>query len=120
MSESARAETKKENTKLTCPDCGGALEKITEGNLLQYRCRVGHLYSPQTALAVHAEREENMLWSATVILQEGADLAEEVAGTQAAVSPEQLREAAKIKRELSERMRNIALDFGKISLGAQE
>src|SRR5690348_11228623 len=28
-------------TKFTCPDCGGAIERITEGGLVQYRCRIG-------------------------------------------------------------------------------
>ena len=53
---------KTESTRFTCPDCGGAIERRQDdGGLTEYRCRVGHLYSPKSALAVHADREENTL-----------------------------------------------------------
>ncbi len=103
-----------EKTKFTCPDCAGAIEKITEGSVVQYRCRVGHQYSPETALVVHSEREENTLWSAVVVLEEGADLAEEIARMDDCKAPADLAAAAKAKRALAQRIREVVLEFPKI------
>lgn len=100
-------------TKLTCPDCGGALERLEDGNLVQYRCRVGHLYSPEAALAIHAEREENTLWTAVAILEEGADLADQVADLRPAEERSELRRMAAAKRELAEQARKTALELSK-------
>ena len=105
-----------EKTSFTCPDCGGAIQRVVQGTLTQYRCRVGHLYSPETALEVHADREENTLWTAVVLLEEGAELAEEVAKADKVPAPERLRSAAAIKRRLAEQARTIATEFGKASV----
>lgn len=104
-----------EYTKFTCPDCGGAIEKLSDGNLVQYRCRIGHQYSPETALAVHSDREENTLWTAVVLLEEGAELAEEVARLEDDANAEDLRRSAAAKRDLAERVRDVVLDFPKLT-----
>lgn len=105
-----------ENTKYTCPDCGGAIERIKEGHLVQYRCRVGHLYSPEAALAIHADREENTLWTAVAILQEGADLAEEASHFPPNERSSVLRETAAAKRELAEQVQRIVMELARKSL----
>ncbi len=102
-------ETKK--TSLTCPDCGGAIERIEDGKLLQYRCRVGHAYSADSAMTAHTAREENTLWTAIVLLQEGAELALEIAETRNGEAAEELRREAKARRELAERVRKVALEL---------
>lgn len=102
-----------ESTKYTCPDCGGAIERIRDGNIVQYRCRVGHLYSPEAALAIHAEREENTLWTAVVILEEGADLAEEVSQLPTGEHRPELRETAVAKRQLAEQVRRTVTQLAK-------
>lgn len=100
-----------EHTKFTCPDCGGALERLRDGNILQYRCRIGHLYSPKSAVEIHNDREENTLWNGVVLLEEAAELAEEIAGQDQVQSPQSLLESAKAKRALASRMREIVLQF---------
>lgn len=96
-----------ENTKLTCPDCRGALERTQDGNFLQYRCRVGHAYAAETAVAAHASTEENTLWAAVVALEEGADLWEEVAGVLNNGNSQGLREQAKTKRSIASQIRDL-------------
>lgn len=97
-----------EKTRLTCPECRGSLERIEQGGgLLQYRCRVGHAYSGQSAVAAHAATEENTLWAAVVALEEGADLFEDVANTLGGREAERLRADAENKRELAERVRGV-------------
>lgn len=100
-----------ENTKYTCPDCAGAVERVRDGNIVQFRCRVGHLYSPLTALNTHHEREENTLWSAAVILEEGAELAEELASVETGQIAERLVKVGEAKRLLASRVREIAREF---------
>ncbi|HLQ24630.1 MAG TPA: hypothetical protein VK138_01995 [Acidiferrobacterales bacterium] len=33
---------------ITCPECGGSMTEAEENNLVQYRCHVGHAFSPQS------------------------------------------------------------------------
>ena len=59
---------------LTCPDCGGALWQIDDGNLVRFQCHVGHHYSPESLETQHDARVEEALWSAVRILEERAEL----------------------------------------------
>src|SRR4051794_8041823 len=36
---------------LTCPECGGALWETVDGELVRYRCHVGHSYTPSGLVA---------------------------------------------------------------------
>jgi two-component system chemotaxis response regulator CheB len=58
----------------TCPECGGVLWEIEEGDLLRYRCHVGHEYSMESMAEGHAEVVERALWSAVRALEESASL----------------------------------------------
>jgi two-component system chemotaxis response regulator CheB len=58
----------------SCPDCGGVLWEIGEGDLLRYRCRVGHALSPETMLGAQAEVLEEAMWTAMKTLEETARL----------------------------------------------
>jgi two-component system, chemotaxis family, protein-glutamate methylesterase/glutaminase len=64
---------------LTCPECRGTIWEVPNGPLVQYRCRVGHSYSPRTMLAEHTAAQEKALWAAVVALEEGAVLANKLA-----------------------------------------
>ncbi len=58
------------NSVFSCPDCNGVLWEIEEGNLLRFRCRVGHAYSPESMVAAHSDSLERALFTALRILEE--------------------------------------------------
>jgi two-component system, chemotaxis family, protein-glutamate methylesterase/glutaminase len=64
---------------LTCPECSGALWEVKEQNLIQYRCRVGHVYSLESMLAEQARSVEAALWAGVAALEERAQLMRRVA-----------------------------------------
>lgn len=64
---------------ITCPDCNGALWEIREGQLVRYRCHVGHQYSPERLEAGQSDAVEGALWSAVRALEEQADLRQRMA-----------------------------------------
>lgn len=63
---------------LTCPECRGPLWKESQGRIVEYRCRVGHAYSPLAMAQEHQETVERTLWSALVALEEAADISEKL------------------------------------------
>jgi len=62
-----------------CPDCGGNLWEIHDGNLLRFRCRTGHAYSAKTLLTEQSDSVEEALWIAFRALEEKASLTERLA-----------------------------------------
>ena len=63
----------------SCPECEGALWEIEEGDLLTYRCRVGHGWAAEAVLAQQAHLAERALWGALRALQERTHLADRLA-----------------------------------------
>lgn len=63
----------------TCPECQGALWEIKDGELLRYRCHVGHAYSIESLDADHSEKLESALWSALRALEERGEMARRLA-----------------------------------------
>ena len=59
---------------LSCPECGGALREISDGELLRYRCHVGHAYDANLLLGAQTQGVERALWSALRALEERAAL----------------------------------------------
>jgi len=57
-----------------CPECHGTLWEVHDGELVRYRCRVGHGYSSESMLAEHNESVEDALWAALRALEESAGL----------------------------------------------
>ena len=47
-----------------CPDCGGVLWQIAEGDSLRYRCHTGHAFTSSVLLAQQTAKIEETLWVA--------------------------------------------------------
>ena len=62
-----------------CPDCAGVLWEIREGDLVRYRCRVGHAYSPASLISEQSHALETALWTAFRALEERAAMAARMA-----------------------------------------
>jgi two-component system, chemotaxis family, protein-glutamate methylesterase/glutaminase len=65
---------------LTCPECHGALWEVADGNLSNFRCHVGHAFSPSTLLTSLSRNLEASLWAAIRGFEENAIIAERIAG----------------------------------------
>jgi two-component system chemotaxis response regulator CheB len=63
----------------SCPDCGGVLAEYYDGDLLRFRCQVGHAFSPESFFASQTEVGNHALWSAYRALHERASLAKRLA-----------------------------------------
>ena len=63
-------------SQFTCPDCSGTLWEIQDGEMLRFRCRVGHAFSDDGMRAGYTESVESALWSAVRSLEESAALEE--------------------------------------------
>ena len=62
-----------------CPECHGVLWEVSEGEVLRFRCRVGHAYSIETLLAEQGSGMDAALWAAYRALEERAALTERMA-----------------------------------------
>ena len=70
----------------------------------------------QRARLPSTRTERKTLWSAAVLLEEGAELAEEIARQPAMPHPEHVKTAAAAKRQLAERVKAVVSDFTEIRL----
>jgi two-component system chemotaxis response regulator CheB len=62
-----------------CPDCGGVLWEIKDGEFGRFRCRVGHGWTRDALLSRHATELDDALWTALRILEERAALSRQIA-----------------------------------------
>jgi two-component system chemotaxis response regulator CheB len=63
----------------SCPECSGVLYEIHDGELIRFRCRVGHAFSVESVLAEQAEALEQALWAALNTLEESVSLSRRMA-----------------------------------------
>jgi two-component system, chemotaxis family, protein-glutamate methylesterase/glutaminase len=80
-----------------CPECGGVLTERTEAGVLQWRCRVGHRYSPDTLIDAQADDVEGALWAAIRALADRSALLQRMA--EQAEKRGQLRSARRFRRQ---------------------
>ena len=74
MIEESRQRPAGPATGFTCPECSGALWELRDGELIRYRCRIGHAYSEDAMLAEQGDAVEAALWTAVEVLAERAEL----------------------------------------------
>jgi two-component system chemotaxis response regulator CheB len=58
-----------------CPACHGVLWEVHEGEIVRFRCRVGHAYAAESLLAEQSESLDAAMWTAFRALKESASLA---------------------------------------------
>lgn len=95
----------------TCPECRGPLSEVTEGDghpkLLEFKCLVGHTYSPRALLEAHSETQERTLWSAVVVLEESARMVQAIESEFKPEIVERLRQQVATKMEQASQIRRI-------------
>lgn len=62
----------------TCPDCGGNLWEIKNGESMHYRCHIGHAYSESELLKKQFESLNGTLWVALRIMEERRSLLKKI------------------------------------------
>ena len=63
----------------SCPECGGVLWEIHDGELLRYRCRVGHAFSVDSMMAEQSDAIEEAMWAALKTLEEQVSISRKMA-----------------------------------------
>jgi len=66
-------------SRFTCPECHGALWEIHDGELLRYRCHVGHAYAAEDMLSLQGREIDRLLGTLLRSHQERAALARRMA-----------------------------------------
>ena len=100
---------------LTCPECGGVIWEVTDGELTRFRCHVGHSFSAESMLEMQSDSVETALWTALRVLEERADLLRRLAGRQRDSGNEYAaRRFERWAREVSDRVEMLrdAIDRG--------
>jgi two-component system, chemotaxis family, protein-glutamate methylesterase/glutaminase len=67
-----------------CPDCGGTLWQVDQGQVVQFVCHTGHRWAPHSLLVEKTEGLEAALFEAVRLLKEKAMLLRQVAAKAAA------------------------------------
>jgi two-component system chemotaxis response regulator CheB len=62
-----------------CPECHGVLWEVRDGDLVQFRCRVGHTYGTESLSIELSEASEAALWAAMRALEEKAAMQRRIA-----------------------------------------
>jgi two-component system, chemotaxis family, protein-glutamate methylesterase/glutaminase len=93
-------------TAFSCPDCNGTLWELVDGDLLRYRCRVGHAYSAASMIDAEADAVDRALWEALRVLEESVSISRRIAAkndtlrTQLTRKAEEREHHAKVLRNL--------------------
>jgi two-component system, chemotaxis family, protein-glutamate methylesterase/glutaminase len=104
-------------SKLTCPDCHGALWEMRDDDLLRYRCHVGHAYSAESLSDGQSQTLEMALWSAVRALEEQMMLAKRI--VERARKANHTRAAETFERRAEEAERNSSV-LRELLLGNQK
>lgn len=92
-----------DESKFGCPACGGVLWERREGEMVRYRCRVGHMFSDEALLAAQTENLETGLWTALRALEEAAEQATKLSSRMKSRGHERLAE--RFRRQANDAVR---------------
>ena len=92
---------------ISCPECQGPIWEERDDHIVEYRCRVGHRYSPTAFKEAQQDSVEALLWASLVLLEGSADMAERLASE---LGPEAVEDARR-KREQANALRDLLNDF---------
>lgn len=117
----AKKETGKEDmqpilTDITCPDCRGTIWEVPRANGSEYRCRVGHTFSPKTMFAEHFVAQEKALYAAVVALEEGASLANRLSGQFDVETASRMQAEARERQDQADAIRKILRERSSFSI----
>jgi two-component system, chemotaxis family, protein-glutamate methylesterase/glutaminase len=104
----------------SCPECGGVLWEMQDGELLRFRCRVGHAYTSDALTTQQADTIEKALWTALRALEEQSALKRRLAerarmqGNDARAK--QLEERSELLAGQSQQVRELLL----VGVGAEQ
>lgn len=70
--DQARSEKLGDIVAIGCPECGGTLRQIHQGDTERFRCPMGHAYTATTLLEEQGDALEKALWIALRTLEERA------------------------------------------------
>jgi two-component system, chemotaxis family, protein-glutamate methylesterase/glutaminase len=111
-----------ELTVLTCPECHGALVKLTEGSLVRYRCHTGHGYTASALLAGITEAVGSSLWEVTRALEECVmlldEMAEQLVNTNQAADAERFRRKARDTEKRARALQELTIKHEHLSQDA--
>jgi two-component system, chemotaxis family, protein-glutamate methylesterase/glutaminase len=62
-----------------CPECHGTLWELNDGELVRFRCRVGHAFAPQSLSVAMSDQIDEALWVVLRSLRESAALSVQLA-----------------------------------------
>jgi two-component system, chemotaxis family, protein-glutamate methylesterase/glutaminase len=106
-----------------CPDCGGTLWEMEDGELLRFRCRIGHAFGAEGLLSAQSESLDNALWTAFRALEENASLARRLAArarkSKRNNSARVFEERARSVEEQAKLIHNVLLS-GKFTAGSDK
>jgi len=85
-----------------CPDCGGVLWAIADGEFVRFRCRVGHGWTSEALLEKQASVLDDALWTALRTLEESASLSHQIAARHRARGADALASRFEAQAESSE------------------
>jgi two-component system chemotaxis response regulator CheB len=86
-----------------CPECGGVLWEITDGDFVRYRCRVGHAWTSDALLDKQSDSFDDAVWTALRALEENASLARQIAARHRTRGMDGLASRLDAKAEAAER-----------------
>jgi len=88
----------------SCPECHGVLWEVKEGNLVRFRCRVGHAFTMASLVEEQDQSVENAFWAAMRALDEKAALNKRLAD-----SSSDARMAARLREQAEDDHANATL-----------